>query len=211
MKTMTADVRQDEVSAFFTRPCLFVAGAAQLDQLPPSSLPEVAFVGRSNVGKSSLINALLGRKTLVRTSRHPGHTQQINFFDLDAHLYLVDLPGYGFAAVSRKTRASWDALIAGYLKGRSTLRRVFLLVDSRHGFKESDHVLMAFLNEAAVSHQCIFTKSDKATEDERQRAKEMFARATLCYGSIFHSYLETSTVKRTGIREMQDAIYVCCQ
>ncbi|MDR2416787.1 MAG: ribosome biogenesis GTP-binding protein YihA/YsxC [Holosporales bacterium] len=210
METTTAAVQQDEASALFARPCHFVAGAAQLDQLPPSSLSEVAFVGRSNVGKSSLINALLGRKTLVRTSRHPGHTQQINFFELDGCLYLVDLPGYGFAAVSRRTRALWDALIAGYLKDRPMLKRVFLLVDSRHGFKESDRVLMAFLDEAAVTYQCVFTKSDKATEEECQCAKEKFACAASCYSAILPSCLETSAIKRTGIKEVQHAIYMCC-
>ncbi|MDR1910572.1 MAG: YihA family ribosome biogenesis GTP-binding protein, partial [Holosporales bacterium] len=135
---------------------------------------------------------------------------QINVFELDKRLYLVDLPGYGFAAVSQRMRASWDMLIMSYLRERSTLRRVFLLIDSRHGFKKSDCALMNLLDAAAVVYQCVFTKSDEATEDERQRNQKMFADETSRHSAIFPTCLETSTVKRTGLKEVQCAIHACC-
>ncbi|MDR0406558.1 MAG: ribosome biogenesis GTP-binding protein YihA/YsxC [Holosporales bacterium] len=204
------DITQAELSGFFSRPCCFIAGAAKLEQMPSLLLPEVAFIGRSNVGKSSLINAMLGRKTLVRTSRHPGRTQQINFFELDARLHLVDLPGYGFATVSKKIHASWNALIVAYLKGRPLLRRVLLLIDSRHGFKENDRDFMKILDAAAVVYQCIFTKIDKATETERMQSQEAFKKEASLHGAIFPTFLETSAEKRDGIQDLQHAVYSCC-
>ena len=119
----------------FARECVFVAGAPEVSALPPLGLPEIAFAGRSNVGKSSLVNALTGRKTLARVSHTPGRTQQLNFFDLGGHLGLVDMPGYGYAAVSKTKIAAWTELVEQYLRGRSTLQRIFLLVDGRHGLE----------------------------------------------------------------------------
>ncbi len=126
----------------FAGPCDFVAGAASLESMPGVSLPEVAFAGRSNVGKSSLVNALTGRRTLARTSSSPGHTRQINFFDLAGKLFLVDLPGYGFAQVSRSMKETWQDLASAYLRGRPTLKRICVLINSRHGVKDSDHETM---------------------------------------------------------------------
>ena len=145
----------------FTQACGFVAGAATADRLPPAGLIEVAFAGRSNVGKSSLINALVGHNALARTSRTPGRTRQINFFDLGGRLMVVDLPGYGYARAAKTEIAAWNKLVNGYLKGRAGLRRVMLLIDARHGPKPPDRDIMAMLDEAAVVYQVILTKADK--------------------------------------------------
>src|SRR6201999_616344 len=140
--------------------CEFIWGAARPDDLPPAKLPEVAFVGRSNAGKSSLINALTGRKTLARVSNTPGRTREINFFDLGGRLMLADLPGYGYAKVSKADHARWTELIFAYLRERATLRRVVLLIDARRGVLENDADVMALLDRAAVSYQLVLTKID---------------------------------------------------
>lgn len=136
-------------------------GVATLSGLPPDGLPEIAFAGRSNVGKSSLVNALTGRKTLARTSHTPGRTQQINFFDLGGRLMLVDLPGYGYARASKKDVNTWSALVRDYLRGRVGLRRICLLLDSRRGATRNDLETMDVLDKAAVSYQVVLTKADK--------------------------------------------------
>lgn len=145
----------------FAKECRFIAGATEPAALPADSLPEVAFVGRSNVGKSSLVNALTGRSTLARISHTPGRTRQLNFFDLGSRLMLVDLPGYGFAEASKREIGRWTAFIKLYLKGRVSLRRTLLLIDARHGIKETDRPLMRMLDETAVSYQVVLTKADK--------------------------------------------------
>ncbi|MBV9521747.1 MAG: YihA family ribosome biogenesis GTP-binding protein [Alphaproteobacteria bacterium] len=145
----------------FARECTFLAGAASLDALPPDALPEIAFAGRSNVGKSSLLNALAGRTALARTSHTPGRTRQLNFFDLGNRLTLVDMPGYGYAAAPKHEIARWTELIRVYLGGRASLRRVCLLIDARHGLKPVDRPLMDMLDAAAVSFQIVLTKADK--------------------------------------------------
>jgi GTP-binding protein len=150
----------------FAQACDFVAGANRDVAIPPDTLPEIAFAGRSNVGKSSLVNALTGRTTLARVSHTPGRTQQLNFFALGGRLMLVDLPGYGFAAASKKQVAGWTDLTRRYLKGRASLRRVLLLIDARHGIKEPDRPVMTMLDEAAVSFQVVLTKIDKVKPHE---------------------------------------------
>ena len=145
----------------FARDCRFVAGAADSSALPPESLPEVAFVGRSNVGKSSLVNALTGRRMLARTSNTPGRTRQLNFFALDNRLMLVDLPGYGYAEASKSAIQAWTRLMQHYLRGRASLRRVSLLIDARHGVKEPDLPLMRLCDAAGLSYQAVLTKTDK--------------------------------------------------
>ncbi|HEX6842288.1 MAG TPA: ribosome biogenesis GTP-binding protein YihA/YsxC [Stellaceae bacterium] len=150
----------------FAGACDFVAGAAAETALPLDRLPEIAFAGRSNVGKSSLLNALTGRTTLARVSHHPGRTQQLNFFDLAGRLMLVDLPGYGFAEASKRDIERWIGLIHRYLRGRASLKRTLLLIDARHGIKEPDRPLMTLLDEAAVSYQAVLTKIDKVKPAE---------------------------------------------
>jgi GTP-binding protein len=154
----------DEIEAarrLFAGPCDFVWGATSAENLPPQNLNEVAFVGRSNAGKSSLVNALTGRKSLARVSQTPGATRQINFFNLAGRLMLVDLPGYGFAKRSRSEAESWQEMIFSYLRGRSRLRRVALLIDARRGVLESDQQVMALLDRAAVSYALVLTKADE--------------------------------------------------
>ena len=153
----------------FAGECRFVHAAAEAAQLPPAGLPEVAFAGRSNVGKSSLVNALTGRNSLARTSNTPGRTQALIFFELAERLCLVDLPGYGYAKVSRTKSAAWTALTRDYLAGRPTLRRLCLLVDARHGLKPSDRALMDLLDRAAVVYQVVLTKTDKLALPTRER------------------------------------------
>ena len=151
----------------FAAPCEFVFAAARADGLPPVGPPEVAFAGRSNVGKSSLINALTGRSGLARTSHTPGRTQELIFFDLNGKATLVDMPGYGYAAVSKAKSASWGKLVTDYLRGRPTLLRVFVLVDGRHELKESDRETMRTLDAAAVSYAVVLTKRDEVKAAEQ--------------------------------------------
>jgi GTP-binding protein len=153
----------------FAQECEFINGSTTLDTLPPDELPEIAFAGRSNVGKSSLVNALTGRKTLARTSHTPGRTQQINFFALGGRLMLVDLPGYGYADAPKSEIRRWTQLVNTYLKGRPRLRRVCLLIDGRHGLKPVDEPIMRMLDEAAVSYQIVLTKADKVRAPELAR------------------------------------------
>jgi GTP-binding protein len=150
----------------FAQPCAFVAGVADLARLPAATLPEVAFAGRSNVGKSSLINALTGRRQLARISQTPGRTQQINLFELGGRLMLVDLPGYGYAQAPKPTALAWQALVRRYLRGRPALLRTCVLIDARHGFKDVDRDFMALLGEAAVAWQIVLTKVDQIRAGE---------------------------------------------
>lgn len=145
----------------FAGACAFVHAAQTPDQLPPPHGPEVAFAGRSNVGKSSLLNALTGRRTLARVSATPGRTKQLNFFDLAGRLTLVDMPGYGYAEAAKSVKEAWQGTMFAYLRGRPTLRRVMLLIDARVGFKPADAAAMALLNDAAVAFQLVLTKADK--------------------------------------------------
>lgn len=179
----------------------FILGLSDLVQLPEGDVPEVAFAGRSNVGKSSLLNALTGRRDLARTSNTPGRTQQLNFFNLADRLYLVDMPGYGYAKVSKKMRSEWDNLIFDYLRGRPNLRCVLMLVDSRHGLKDSDKMLMDTLDEAAVPYRVILTKADKQKQAESMiRDVE---EALTGHAAAWPSVLATSSEAKTGIEDVR--------
>ena len=161
-----ADAAADQAAAeeagrlLFAGECQFFFAAQRLDQLPPATLPEIAFAGRSNVGKSSLINALTGRRALARASNTPGRTRQLNFFNLAGRLILVDMPGYGYAQAAKEVKADWQDLMFAYLRGRPTLQRVVLLLDSRIELKASDHAVMDLLDKAAVTYQIVLTKAD---------------------------------------------------
>ena len=183
----------------FARECRFVAGATNEEILPPPTLPEVAFAGRSNVGKSSLVNALTGRTTLARVSNTPGRTQQINFFDLGGRLMLVDLPGFGFAKVSKTKVRGWTGLIFRYLRGRPTLRRVCLLVDARHGLKDVDREFMEQLDTAAVSYQVLLTKADKLKPAELEERHADVAREIAGHVAAHPEIVATSAQTGAGI------------
>ena len=187
----------------FARECVFMRGAVGLDSLPDCTLPEVAFAGRSNVGKSSLINALTGRNTLARTSNTPGRTQELNFFDLGQRLILVDMPGYGFASAPKGLVEKWTRLVNGFLKGRPVLRRSVVLVDSRHGLKDSDRDMMTMLDKAAVVYQVVLTKIDKIKPAEleavRTRTLDEISRRVAAHPFL----IATSSETGAGIAELR--------
>jgi GTP-binding protein len=187
----------------FSREARFLAGAPTAAALPRDTLPEIAFAGRSNVGKSSLVNALTGRRTLARTSNTPGRTRQINFFDLDARLMLVDLPGYGYAEAPKIEVRRWSALLRRYLQTRTALQRVCLLIDSRHGIKDVDYPLMLMLDDAGVSYQIVLTKTDKLGAGELALIAER-TRAEMAAHAAAHPEIHlTSALKRRGIAELR--------
>jgi GTP-binding protein len=190
----------------FAQACGFVIGALNADQLPAPTLPEIAFAGRSNVGKSSLVNALTGRKTLARTSNTPGRTQQINFFDLGGRVLLVDLPGYGYAAAAKHEIRRWNRLIHDYLRGRLRLRRVLLLVDARHGLKPADEEVMAALDAAAVSYQVVLTKVDKLVPGKLEAAHAAVAKAAAKHVAAHPEIVLTSARTGMGIPELRAAL-----
>lgn len=193
-------------AALFRKPCDFVIGAADLSLIPATTLPEVAFIGRSNVGKSSLVNALTGRKTLARTSNTPGRTQQLNFFNLNNQLMLVDLPGYGYAKASKTDIAQWNELIRDYLRGRQPLQRVLVLIDARHGVKPSDMEMMEMLDIHAVSYQLVLTKRDKIKKAESDKLLLKVLEQTKDFPARHPEVLMTSSVKRDGIETLQKTL-----
>lgn len=191
----------------FARPWVFRLGVVKLDQLPPADRIEVAFAGRSNVGKSSLLNALTGQNGLARTSNTPGRTQEINVFECEsAGVRLIDMPGYGFAQAPKGKVDAWTRLIKQYLQGRPNLRRVFLLIDSRHGIKAVDKRIMDLLDTAAVSYQVVLTKADKigaaALDEVTAKVSTELAKCAAAHPVI----LATSSEKGTGIAELRAAI-----
>jgi GTP-binding protein len=187
----------------FARPVEFLMGAAQIDGLPPPDLPEVAFAGRSNVGKSSLINALTGRKHLARASTEPGRTREVNFFLLDGRLRLADLPGYGFARASRSDKRRFQDLGRAYLRGRPNLRRVYLLIDARHGLKATDAEALDALDQAAVSYQVVLTKTDKLKPAEAQAMAVETATKVARRPAAFPRVVATSAETGTGLADLR--------
>lgn len=187
----------------FTQPCEFFFAAQRIDQLPPPGLPEVALCGRSNVGKSSLINALVGHNALARVSHTPGRTKQLNFFNLGDRLGLVDMPGYGYAQAAKAVKEDWQGLMFDFLRGRPTLRRVLLLLDARIETKASDEAAMGLLNEAAVGFQIVLTKADDAKPywlKERQAQAQALARK---HTAAHPLVITTSSEKGTGIADLR--------
>lgn len=183
----------------FARDVDFMLSVVKLDDLPAPNRPEICFAGRSNVGKSSLINALTGRKGIARASNTPGRTRELNYFNVDNRLNLVDLPGYGYAKASKSDIANWTRLTRAFLRGRAGLRRVFLLIDSRHGIKDSDIELMEMLDEAAVTYQCVMTKGDKIKVAELAKVTKKTARRIAKRPAAHPHLIATSSEKKTGI------------
>jgi GTP-binding protein len=199
----------DQIEAgrkLFAGTCDFRAGAASEAMLPPPTLPEVALAGRSNVGKSSLLNALTGHRALARVSRTPGRTQQINFFDLAGRLMLVDLPGYGYAAAQKRVVANWNRLIEHYLKGRAGLRRVALLIDARHGIKPADRRVIALLDEAALSYVAVLTKCDQVKPEARDRIAAVTLADLAKHQAAYPALYLTSARDGGGIGELRGAL-----
>jgi GTP-binding protein len=200
------DIDPDLIDAgrrLFAREVRFVAGAAEPTALPPESLPEIAFAGRSNVGKSSLVNALTGRRMLARTSNTPGRTRQLNFFDLGGELMLVDLPGYGYAEASKAAIERWTGLVRRYLRSRAALRRVCLLIDARHGVKPPDRPVLQMLDQAGISYQVALTKADKLHAAELIATAERVAAEIAAHAAAHPEIHLTSAEKRRGIAALR--------
>jgi GTP-binding protein len=206
--TQTTKAEIARGKALFKQPCTFVKGVVRLDDLPRDGRPEIAFAGRSNVGKSSLINALAGRTSLARVSVTPGRTRELNFFTLGktAALYLVDMPGYGYARAAKSQVKGWTRLIGDYLKGRRELKRVYLLIDARHGIKPNDTETMKLLDEAAVSYQVVLTKADKPKASELAAVKAKVASDLAKHPAAYPQILTTSARLGSGIEELRAAI-----
>lgn len=190
----------------FAGPVDFVKGVVAMDGLPPADRPEVCFAGRSNVGKSSLINALTGRKGIARASNIPGRTQEINFFALGDHSYLVDLPGYGYAQAPLPVVAKWQALLKAYLAGRPNLRRAFALIDARHGVKPVDHEIMTLLDRSAVPFQVVVTKADKIGSGTLTQTLAQIEAELQKHPAAYPELVVTSSEKGRGIATLRAII-----
>ena len=187
----------------FAAECRFFYAAQRLDQLPAPGLPEVAFAGRSNVGKSTLVNALTGRKALARASNTPGRTRQLNFFDLGGRLVLVDMPGYGYARAAKEIKEDWQGLMFEYLRGRPTLRRVVLLLDSRIEVKASDRAAMDLLDRAAVTYQLVLTKADGLKPGALARKQEEVAALIRAHPAAYPGLFTTSGATGLGMETLR--------
>ena len=184
----------------------FLKGVVDMNGLPPADRLEVCFAGRSNVGKSSLINAITGRKSIARASNTPGRTQEINYFKTGAHHYLVDLPGYGFANAPIDVVKKWQQLLKSYLSGRSSLRRAFVLVDIRHGIKKVDEEIMDLLDTSAVTFQCILTKSDKVNAEQQNKVLNQVRNKLQKHPAAFPELLVTSAENKAGLETLRSII-----
>ncbi|MBN8531160.1 MAG: YihA family ribosome biogenesis GTP-binding protein [Alphaproteobacteria bacterium] len=201
-----AAVSQDQADRWFSCECEFVMGCTSMEHLPVSELPEIAFAGRSNVGKSSLVNGVTGRKALARTSNTPGHTRQLNFFRLGGALMLVDLPGYGYAKAPKDDINAWTMLTRDYLRGRQKLRRVYLLIDSRHGIKDTDRQIMKLLDECATSYQIVLTKCDKLKPAEIEAQVAAVQEAGKKHSALHPAVLATSSETGFGLTQLRQEL-----
>jgi len=190
----------------FAGECRFAAAAGERTRIPPATAPEIAFAGRSNVGKSSLLNALTGRHALARVSTTPGRTRELIFFDLAGRLTLVDMPGYGYAKAPHRLAREWQGLMLAYLRGRANLRRVLLLLDARHAPKPADEAVMAILDAAAVTFQLVLTKSDALAETELATQKDALVRLARAHKAAYPEVLATSSQSGAGIAELRAAL-----
>lgn len=200
------DEAREQGRLLFAGPVTFVKGVVAMSGLPPADRLEVCFAGRSNVGKSSLINALTGRKTLARASNTPGRTQEINYFALGEERYLVDLPGYGYAEAPVAVVAKWQALLKQYLSGRATLRRAFVLIDARHGVKAVDEEILMLLDRSAVTFQAVLTKVDKINRTELEAVIEQVKGALGKHAAAYPEIVVTSSEKGEGIETLRALI-----
>ena len=201
-----SDEQVEDGRLLFAREVLFMLSVVNLDSLPPADRPEICFAGRSNVGKSSLINALTNRKGLARASNTPGRTRELNYFNVDDRLNLVDLPGYGYARAPKTEISNWTRLTRAFLRGRAGLRRVFLLIDSRHGIKPSDIELMEMLDDAAVTYQLVLTKSDKIKKAELDKVMRRTSRTIGKRPAAHPELMVTSSEKKTGLDDLRAEI-----
>jgi GTP-binding protein len=209
--TEEADAAAEAARKLFAGACDFVWGATSAENFPPEKLNEVAFVGRSNAGKSSLVNALTGRKSLARVSQTPGATRQINFFDLGGRLMLVDLPGYGFAKRSKTESESWQEMIFAYLRRRARLRRVLLLIDARRGVMDADRQVMALLDQAAVSYGLVLTKADELKNAARAAAIAAAGKDAATHTAALAEIQLTSALEGEGIPALRTHLAALAQ
>jgi len=197
----------------FAGPVAFLKSAPQLEHLPPPTMPEIAFAGRSNVGKSSLLNRLTGRNGLARTSNTPGRTQELNIFDVGdpPRMRLVDMPGYGFAKAPKDLARRWRYLVNDYLRGRAVLKRALVLIDARHGLKEIDHEVMKMLDDAAVGYRIVLTKADKVKPTDLAETERRTAEETRRHPAAHPEILATSSETGAGMEKLRAAVLEAAQ